>query len=167
MWELDHKEGWALKNWFFWIVLLEKTLQSPWTARRSNQSILKEIYCEYSLEGLMLMLKLQYKPSDENCQSTGEDPDAGKDWRQEKKGMTEDEMVGWHHRLNGPESEWIPGDGGRQGSFVRCSPRGHKESDMAHGLNNNKTSVRLEVSVLCWALTVFNEKRSRDRWVSS
>ena len=90
-----------------------------------------------------------------------------KDWRQKEKRATEDEMVGWHHRLNGPESEWIPGDGGRQGSLVRCSPRGHKESDMAHGLNNNKTSVRLEVSVLCWALTVFNEKRSRDRWVSS
>ena len=60
MWELDHKEGWALKNWFFWIVLLEKTLQSPWTARRSNQSIPEKISPEYSLEGLMLKLKLQY-----------------------------------------------------------------------------------------------------------
>ena len=61
MWELDHKENWALKNWSFWIVVLEKTLESPpWTARRSNQSILKEISPEYSLEGLMLKLKLQY-----------------------------------------------------------------------------------------------------------
>ena len=60
MWELDHKEGWALKNWCFWIVVLEKILESPWTARRSNQSILKEINPEYSLEGLMLKLKLQY-----------------------------------------------------------------------------------------------------------
>ena len=58
MWELDHKEGWALKNWCFWTVVLEKTLESPWTARRSNQSILKEINPEYSLEGLIL--KLQY-----------------------------------------------------------------------------------------------------------
>ena len=60
MWELDYKESWALKNWCFWTVLLEKSLQSPWTARRSNQSILKEISPECSLEGLMLKLKLQY-----------------------------------------------------------------------------------------------------------
>ena len=60
MWELDYKESWALKNWCFWTVVLEKTLESPWTAKRSNQSILKEISPEYSLEGLMLKLKLQY-----------------------------------------------------------------------------------------------------------
>ena len=60
MWELDYKESWALKNWCFWTVVLEKTLESPWTARRFNQSILKEISPEYSLEGLMLKLKLQY-----------------------------------------------------------------------------------------------------------
>ena len=60
IWELDCKESWAPKNWHFWTVVLEKTLESPWTARRSNQSILKEISPEYSLEGLMLKLKLQY-----------------------------------------------------------------------------------------------------------
>ena len=60
MWELNHKESWALKKWCFWIVVLEKTLESPWTARRSNQSIVKETSPEYSLEGLMLKLKLQY-----------------------------------------------------------------------------------------------------------
>ena len=60
MWELDYKESWALKNWCFWTVVLEKTLESPLTARRSNQSILKEISPEYSLEGLMLKLNLQY-----------------------------------------------------------------------------------------------------------
>ena len=60
MWELDHKEGWALKNWLFWIVCWRKLLRVPWTARRSNQSILKEINPKYSLEGLMLKLKLQY-----------------------------------------------------------------------------------------------------------
>ena len=60
MWELDHKEGWERKNWCFWTVVLEKTLESPWTARRSNQSILKEISPEYSMEGLMLKLKIQY-----------------------------------------------------------------------------------------------------------
>ena len=60
MWALDHKESWASKNWYFWTVVLEKTFEVPWTARRSNQSILKEISPEYSLEGLMLKLKLQY-----------------------------------------------------------------------------------------------------------
>ena len=60
MWELDYKESWAPKNWCFWTLMLEKTLESPWTARRSNQSILKETSPEYSLEGLMLKLKLQY-----------------------------------------------------------------------------------------------------------
>ena len=60
MWELDYKQNWALKNWCFWTVVLKKTLGVPWTARRSNQSILKEISPEYSLEGLMLKLKLQY-----------------------------------------------------------------------------------------------------------
>ena len=60
MWELDHKEGWAPKNWCFWIVVLEKTLEGPWTSRRSNQSILKEIKPEYTLGGLILKLKLQY-----------------------------------------------------------------------------------------------------------
>ena len=60
MWELDYKESWALKNWYFWTVVLEKTLRVPWTARRSNQSILKELSPGCSLEGLMLKLKLQY-----------------------------------------------------------------------------------------------------------
>ena len=81
--------------------MLEKTLESPFSARRSNQSFLKEISPEYSLEGLMLKLKLQYfghfgKLFGKNS-LTGKDPDAGKDRRQDEKWMTEDEMVGWHH----------------------------------------------------------------------
>ena len=115
--ELDHRETWALKTWCFWTVVLEKTLEVPWTARRSNQSILKEISPEYSLEGLMLKLKLQYFGH-----LIGKDPDAGKDWRQEEKVMTEDEMVEWHHRLDGQEFEQSPGTGDRQGRLVCCSP---------------------------------------------
>ena len=61
---------------------------------------------------------------------TRKDPDAGKDWRQEEKGMTEDEMVGWHHQLKGHEFEQTPGDSEGQGSLACCSPWGHKESDM-------------------------------------
>ena len=81
-----------------------RLLRVPWTTRRSNQSILKEVSPECSLEGLMLKLKLhQLWPPDAKSWLTGKDPDAGKDWRQEEKGTTEDEMVGWHHRLDGHE----------------------------------------------------------------
>ena len=98
MWELDDKESWALKNWCFW----RRLLRVPWTARRSNQSILKEISPGCSLEGVMLKLKLPILwPPEVKSWLTGKHPDAGKDWRWEEKGMTEDEMVGWHHWLNG------------------------------------------------------------------
>ena len=98
-----------------------KILKVPWTARRLNQSILKEISPEYSLEGLMLKLKHQYFGSSSSVKSwlTGKDPDAGKDWGQDK-GRTEDKMVGWHHRLNGHEFEQTLSEG--QGSLACCSP---------------------------------------------
>ena len=84
-------------------MFLEK-MPVPWTARRSNQSILKKINPEYSLE--RLLLKLQYFGHlRQKSQLTGKDSDAGRDWGQEEKGTTEDEMAGWHHRLNGRESE--------------------------------------------------------------
>ena len=105
MWELDHKDSWAQKNWCFWTVVLEKTLESPLDSRRSNQSILNEIIPEYSLEGLMLKLKLQYLGHLMVKWLTGKDPNSGRDWRQEEKGTTEDEMVGWHHPLDGHEFE--------------------------------------------------------------
>ena len=119
MWELDSKDSWALKNWCFWTVVLEKTLESLLDWRRSNQSILKEISPEYSLEGLMLKLKLQhFWPPDEKKWLIWKYPDAGKDWRQEEKGMTEDEMVGWHHWLDGHGFGWTPGAGGGQGGLA-------------------------------------------------
>ena len=77
-------------------------------------------------------------PPNAKSQLTRKDPDAGKDWRQEEKEMTEDEMVGWHHQLNGHEFEQAPGDGEGQGSLECCSPWGHKESDATEQLNNNK-----------------------------
>ena len=94
-----------------------RLLRVPWTPRRSNQSILKEISLEYSLEGLMLKVKLQYFGY-----LIWKDPDAGKDWRREEKETTEDEMVGWHHRLNGHEFEQSPGIGEGQGSLVCSCP---------------------------------------------
>ena len=105
-------------------------MRVPWTARRSNQSILKEINPGCSLEGLMLRLKLQY------FGHLMQRPDSlektlmlGKIEGGQEKGMTEDEMVGWHHRLNGYEFEQAPGDSEEQGSLVCCSPWGHKELD--------------------------------------
>ena len=113
----------------------KRLLRVPLTAR-SNQSILKEISPEYSLEGLMLKLitPICWPPDAKNW-LIWTDPDAGKDWRQERKGMTKDEMVGWHHRLYGHEFEQALGAGDGQRSLKCWSPWGHKELDMTERLN--------------------------------
>ena len=126
MWELGHKEGWVLKNWCFELWCWRRLLKVPWTIRRSNQSILKEINPNYSLEGLMLKLW----PCDVKNQLIWKDPDAGEDWRQEEKVMMEDKMVGWNHQLNGHAFHQTPGDSEGQGSLVCCHLWGRKESDM-------------------------------------
>ena len=102
----EHRTNDAFELWCW-----RRLLRVPWTARRSNQCILKEISPKYSLDGLMLKLKLQYfgHVMQKNW-LIGKDPDAGTDWRREEKGMTEDEMVGWHHRLDGHGFEQAPGD---------------------------------------------------------
>ena len=102
MWELDYKGSWVPKNLSFELWCWRRLLRVPWTARRSNQHILKEISPEFSLEGLMLKLKLQY--FGHMMRRELEDPNAGGAWRQEK-GTIEDEMVGWHHRFDGHEFE--------------------------------------------------------------
>ena len=127
MWELNSKVNWALKNWCFELWCWRRLLRVPWTARRSNQSILKAISPEYALEELMLKLKLW--PPDAKNWLTRKNPDAGKDWRWEVKGMTEDEMVGWHHQLNGHEFQEALGVGDGQGSLVCCS----------HGVTKSRT----------------------------
>ena len=131
MWELDHKESWAPKNWCFWTVVL-KILRVPWTARRSNQSILKEISPKYSLEDWCWSWS---SASDAKNWLIWKDSDGGKDRRREEKGTTEDEMVGWHHRLNGREFEQALGVGDGLGSLACCSPWDHKESDTTEQLN--------------------------------
>ena len=116
-------------------------LRVPWTARRSNQSIWKEINPDYSLEGLMLKLKLQYFGHLMwRANSLEKTLMLGKDRRQEEKGMTE-EMIGWHHRLNGYEFEPTPGNSEGQGSLTCCSLWGHKESDKTEWLNNIPTII--------------------------
>ena len=121
MWELDNKESWALKNWWFWIVL--KTVESPLDCKeiqpvnaKGNQSWIFTGRTDAEAETPILW------PPDEKNWLIGKSPDAGKDWRWEEKGMTEDEMVGWHHWLNGHEFEQAPVVGDGQGSLARCSP---------------------------------------------
>ena len=134
MWELDHKESWSSKNWFFWTVVLEETLESPldWKETKAvnpkgNQSWV--FIGRTDAEAPML-----WPPNVKNW-LTGKDPDTGKDWRKEEKGTTEDEMVGWHHWLNGYEFQQALGLGDGQGSLACCSPGCHKESDTTEQLN--------------------------------
>ena len=121
MWELDHKEIWETKNWCFSTVVLEKTLESPLDCKeikpvnpKGNQSWI--FIGRTESEALILW------PPDMKNWLIGKDSDAGKDWRQEKKGMTEDEMVGWNPWFNGHEFEQTPGDSEEQGIQVCCSP---------------------------------------------
>ena len=122
-WTIKKGDHWRIDSFELWC--WRRLLRVPWTVRRSNQSILKEINPEYSLEGL----------PDVKSWLTGKDSDAGKNWRPEVKGMTEVEMVGWHHWYNGHEFEEALGVGDGQGSLACCSPWGGKEPDMTKGLN--------------------------------
>ena len=138
MWELDHKEGWAAKNWCFWIVVLEKTLENILYSieikpihPKGNQPWICTVRTGDKAEASVLW------PLDAKGRLIGKDPDAEKDWGQEEKGAIEDEVVGWHYRLNGHEFEQTPGDGEGQGSLVCCSSWGHKEWDTTYRLNNN------------------------------
>ena len=146
-----HKEGWALKNWCFWTVVLEKTLESPLDCKeikpvnpKGNQSWIFIGRTDAEAEVLILW------PPDRKSQLIRKDSEAGKDWRQEEKGMAEDEMVVWHYRLNGHEFEQALGDGEGQGSLVCCSPWGHKESDMTEWQKNNWHLQTLLYSKLWW-----------------
>ena len=128
----EHRKIDAFKLWCW-----RRLLRVPWTARRSIQSILKEISPGCSLEAMMLKLEIPvlWPPharvdSLEKTLMLG-----GIDWGQEEKGTTEDEMAGWHHRLDGREFEWTPGDGDGQGGLACCNSWGHKESDMTERLN--------------------------------
>ena len=112
-----------------------RLLGVPWTARRSNQTILKETSPGCSLEGLMLRLKLQYFGHLMRRVDSLEKTDAGRNWGQEEKGLTEDKMAGWHHRLEAHVSGWTPGVGDGQGGLVCCDSWGRKESDTTERLN--------------------------------
>ena len=132
-----YKEGWVPKNWCFQIVVLEKTLESPLDCKeirpvhpKGNQSWIFIGRIDADAETAILW------PPDAKNWLIWKDPDAGKDWRQKEKGTTEDEMVGWHHWLNGHESEQTLGDGEGQRSLAGYSPRGHKELDTIERLTH-------------------------------
>ena len=136
MWELDSKESWALKNWCFWTVVLEKTLESPLDCKeiqpvhpKGTQSLIFIGRTDAEAETPILW------PPDANNWLIGKDPDAGKYLRREEKGSTEEEMVGWHHQLNGHEFEQALGVGDGQGGLACCCPWGHKQLDMTEWLN--------------------------------
>ena len=133
-WTIKKAEHWRIDALNLWC--WRRLLGIPYRARRSIQSILKENSLKYSLEELMLKLKLQYFGHRYEEWLIGDDLDAGKDWRQEEKRMSEDEMVGWHHRLNEHEFEQTPRDGEGQISLACWSSWGRKESDMTEQLNN-------------------------------
>ena len=127
--ELDHKESWVPKNWWFWTVVLEKTVESPLDCKeikpvnpKGNQSCIFIGRIDAEVEAQIL-------PPDEKNWLTRKDCDAGKSWGQDEKGTTEDEMVGRHHRLDGHEFEQATGDSEGQGSLACCSSWGHRVRD--------------------------------------
>ena len=136
MWESECEESWALKNWCFWTVVLEKTPESPLDCKEI-QSVHSEgdqprVFFgrnDARAEALVLW------PPHVKSWLIGKDSDVGRDWGQEEKGTTEDEMAGWHRQLNGREFEWTPGVGDGQGSLACCRPWGGKELDMTEWMN--------------------------------
>ena len=137
MWQVDHKEGWVLKNRCFWTVVLERTLESPLDCKEIRPVNTKGNQPWIFIARADAEAPTLWPPDGKSC-LIGKYPDVGKDWGQEEKGATEDEMVGWHHQLNGHESDLTPGDSEGQGSlWVCCSPWGHKELDTTEWLNNN------------------------------
>ena len=151
MWELDCTESWAPKNWCFWTMVLQKTLESPVDCKeiqpvhpKGNQSWIFIGRTDAEAHTLILW------PPDAKNWPTRKDSDAGENWRQEEKGTTEDEMVGWHHRLNGHEFEQAPGVGDGQGGLACCSPWGGKEPDTIKWLNWTRCQPCAKAFHICY-----------------
>ena len=136
MWELDCEEGWAPKNWCFWTVVLEKTLENPLDCKE-----IQPVHSEgdqpwdfFGRNDAKAETPVLWPPHVKTW-LIGNDFDAGRDWGQEEKGTTEDDMAGWHHWLDWRESEWTPGVGAGQGGLACCDSWGRKESDTTEQLN--------------------------------
>ena len=142
MWELDHKESWVQKNWCFWTMVLEKTLDNPLESKeikpvncKGKQSWIFTGRTDAESETLILW------PPDVKDWLCGKDSDPGKDWRQEEKRMTGDEMVVWHHQIHGHGFGWTLGVDDGQGGLAYCCSWGHKESDTTEQLNWTELGV--------------------------
>ena len=153
MWELDCEESWAPKNWCFWTVVLEKTLESPLDCKK-----IQPVHSEgdqpwdfFGRNDAKAQTPVLWPPHAKSW-PIGKDSDAGRDWRQEENGMTEDEMAGRHHWLDGCESEWTLGDGDGQGSLVCGDSWGRKESD---------TTERLKWTELNWTELNWTEYKEK------
>ena len=153
MWEMEYKEFWVPKNWCFWTVVLEKTLESPLDCNeiqplypKGDQSWVFIRRNDVVAESPILW------PPDVNSWLIWKGPDAGKDWGQEEKGMTEDEMVGWHHWHNGHGFGYTPGVGDGQGGLVCCSSWGRKELDTTERLNWTELNLFLNGHLDCEVL---------------
>ena len=156
MWELDCEESWVPKNWCFWTVVLEKTLESPLDCKeikpahpKGDQSWVFTGRTDAKAETPILW------PLHAKSWLIGKDSDAGRDWGQEEKGTTEDEMAGWYHQLDGREFEWTLGVGDGQGGLACCNSWGHKESDTTERLNwaelIRSTSDNLGLKTSIWS----------------
>ena len=139
-----HLNCWAPKNWCFWTVVLEKTLESPLDCRKMQPVPSKgdQSWVFFGRTDAKAETPILWLPHEKNW-LIGKDSDAGRGWGQEEKGTTEDEMAGWHHRLDGCEFEWTPGVGDGQGGLVCCSSWGHKESDTTEQLNWTERQINI------------------------
>ena len=166
MWELDCEEGWAQKNWCFWIMVLEKTLESPLDCKeiqpvhsKGDKSWVFIGRTDAESETPILW------PPDAKSWLIGKDPDAGRDWGQEEKGMTEDEMAGWHHWMTwlyGHEFEWTPGVGDGQGGLAFCNSWGRKQLDTTE--RPNWTELYMTCTFPWHSVIYFNHQNTVN-WV--
>ena len=164
MWELDCEESWPLKNWCFWTVLLEKTLESPLDYKEIQPVHSKgdQPWVFFGRNDAKAETPVLWPPHVKSW-LIGKDSDPGRDWGQEEKGTTENEMAEWHHGLDGRESEWTPGVGDGQGGLACCDSWGRKESDTTEWLN--WTELKFEyASLQILASLDFDEKSALFLW---
>ena len=142
MWELDCEESWVLKNWCFWTMVLEKTLDSPLDSKEIQlvHSEGEQPWDFFGSNDAKAETPVLWSPH-VKCWLIGKDSDAGRDWGQEQKEMTEDEMTGWHRRLNGHEFEWTLGFGDGQRGLVCCNSWGHSRTDWVTELKWTELSI--------------------------
>ena len=172
MWELNYKESWAPKNWSFWTVGLDKTLESPLDCKEI-QSVHPKGHQSWGFIGrtdVEAETPVLWPPHVKSW-LIGKDPNAWEDWGQEEKGMTEDEMVGWHHQLNGHGFRGTPGVSDGQEGLACCGSWGHKESDTTE-LNwttvsaNNWSIINISFFFPLYSSSAFSQDRSK-KWVAT